>query len=148
MKRARRNFTAALLMILLLVACSDQDLVTLSKALNDSAKGISVFQTTVIQANTDKLLSDQTTKKLLEATVKVNEAGQQGVQMTRALSKLSPQDRSNVLQVLRPVIDQVNSILNTDIVTIPDPKTRDTIRAALFIVQTALNTANIALTAH
>src|ERR1043166_1552015 len=69
----KSQLAAALVPIIVLVilvsACTDQDLVTVSKALKDTAQRVAVLQNIVIAANSQHLLSNAVTRQLLEAAL-------------------------------------------------------------------------------
>lgn len=134
-----------LVLTLLLTSCTDPDLTKVAKALNDTAQGISVFQTTVIQANTQKLLSDGMTRTLLESALRVDNAGQRAVAITRGLNALAPADRTNLLAILVPVINALADTQTSITLGIKDAGTQTNIRASLLLIQTSLNTAQLVL---
>lgn len=142
--RNRSRTFAILLVLLLMAACKDEDLKTASNALNDAAHGVGVLQNTAIEANKQGLLSEASTRRILEAALKVNTAGKEAVSITRGINELAPQDRTNILAILRPVIDSLNQI-DLGGLGINDAKTQQNIRAAFAVISTALNTAQLAL---
>ncbi len=142
--RIKRRLTSAAFALLLLTACTDRDLETLSQALRDSAAAIGILQTAVIQANAQGLLSDDATRTILTAAVRVNEAGLQATAMTRQLNALGPTDRRNVLAVLQPVIGSIAGA----VAAVPlgvEPNVRQNIILSLQAIQAALNSAQLAL---
>lgn len=141
-----RLFAAVLILLVALSACSS-DLTTVAKALDDTSKAIGIFQTTIIQANTDKLLSDAETAKLMSVSVRVSMAGLQAVAITKQLSTLAPTDRANLLAILTPIIDALSDAQTLDVAGIANPATRQKVQAALLLIQTSLNTAQIVLAA-
>jgi len=141
----KRKLAAVLILALVFAACQDKDLETVANALNDTARGIGVFQSTVIDANAQGLLNDDTTRQLLQVSVRVNMAGQDAVAVTRDLVKLQPQDRTQLLNILKPLIDVLSQADSQLIGAIPDERARANVRSALLVVSTALNTAQLAL---
>jgi len=148
MKVKARCVEVLLIVTFLLTACTDQDLTTVAKALDDTSKGVAIFQTTVIQANGALLISDDTTRILLNAAVRVNAAGQQAVTVTRNLNALAPADRTNLLAILSPVIAALAETQTEITIGIHDPQTQTNIRAALLLIQTSLNTAQLVLSSR
>ena len=134
-----------LLLVLSLTACTDRDLQAVSSALSDTAKAVGVFQETVINANAQGLLSETGTRQLLQVSLRVNAAGQQAVTITRNLSKLAPENRSQLLQILKPVIDSVAEADAQLVRVIPEPRVRANIASALTLIQTTLNTIQLTL---
>ena len=146
--RLKIRLLPLLLLALLLASCTDPDLTTVAKALNDTAQGLSVFQATVIQANAEKLVSEPMTRTLLESALRVDNAGQRAVAITRGLNALAPQDRTNILAILNPVIGALADTQASITLGIADTGTQNSIRAALLLIQTSLNTAQLVLAAR
>ncbi len=147
MKNNRRSVIALVLVLILALSACSNDLTTVAKALDDTAKAISVFQATIIQANASGLLSDAQTTKLMAASVRVNTAGLQAVTITKNLSSLAPADRTNLLAILNPVITALSDAQTLDVAGIVDVNTRQKVQASLLLIQTALNAAQIVLAA-
>lgn len=143
--RKRKGMLLALMLLLVVSACTDQDLVTVSKALNDTAQGVSVLQTSVINANKTALLSDDATRTFLELSIKINQAGLTAVDLTREINKLAPADRSRLLVILNPIIDVVREARTQGLLGIKNEQTKANIDAALFTIATALNIAQLTL---
>lgn len=142
--RQIRTVIALIMVTLLLAACQDHDLQTLAKALDDSAHGVAVLQTVVIEANNQHLMSDDVTRSLLEFSVKVNLAGQNAVMITRNINSLDAADRQRLLNILAPVVDALRTgqVLTN---SITDVNARQRVVAALALVQVALNSAQLVL---
>lgn len=143
--KRRLPLAVLVLMMSLGAACTDEDLVTVSKALNDTAQGVSVLQTAVINAHKTQLLTDDQTRSFLELSIRINEAGLSAVQVTRNINALSTADRASVLKILNPVIDVVREARTQSILGIKNEQTKATIDAALLTISTALNVAQLAL---
>ena len=145
----KSQLAAALVPIIVLVilvsACTDQDLVTVSKALKDTAQSVAVLQNIVIAANSQHLLSNAVTRQLLEAAMSVNRAGRQAVEITRNLNRLTPGDRRDILSILQPIIIALADTQNSVVSTIPDMQTRTNIQTTLGLIQASVNSAQIAL---
>ena len=142
----RRNVAIVALLLVLLVACTDQQLVNLSRALSDTALAMGSLQTTVIESNKQGLLSDAETTSILLLCSKINAGGKQASALTRNLTKLTPADRGSVLIVLKPILDAVNESIASGLTGIQEP-TKSKIILGLQTIQTALNTANVILSA-
>lgn len=144
MKR-RRLISPLLLSIVLLTGCTDADLTTVAKALNDTAQSVGVLQTAVISANNDKLISDQVTRQILTEVVRVNQAGRQAVAITRGINALKPADRTTLLAILNPVIASLADTQSSIAVGITNSKTQMDVQAIIGLIQASLNTAQLAL---
>ncbi len=142
MKIKVRAFGALAVCLLLVTACADADLATVAQALNDAASGVGILQTAVLSAADQHLISVPVTRTFLTLATRINQAGKEAVAVTRQINALVPADRSNLLQILTPVIA---AVANAQTVLIDNPTAQQNIRAALLLIQTALNSAQIAL---
>lgn len=133
------------LALLLLTSCSDPDLVTVSKALRDTAQAVSVYQSVVIDASAHNLLSENTARALMQVSAVVNERGQEAVAFTRHLSKLAPADRTTLLGILTPIEDALGHAGTNLLLEIRDPATRQKVQAALLLIRSGLSAAQLAL---
>jgi len=143
-----KHLPAPLLLAVLLFSafqssCSDSDLNKVSKALVVTAEVIGQIQTDVIAANTQKLLSDDTTRSILETCNKISLAGKEATAITRNLSKLDISAKSQVLEILKPVLVVLNDAITKDIIAISDQSTRDKVQLSLMSIQSALNSIQI-----
>lgn len=150
MKRRIRYLStlSALCVLFMVAACTDRDLETVAKALRDTAQGVSVFQTSVIDANAKGFLSDDITRELLTIGISVNTAGHQAVEITRGINSLEPQHRTSLLLILEPLIRTLSNADSTLLMAITDEQARNTVRVALAVIQTTLSTAQLALAAR
>lgn len=147
-RRLHSRILPLLLVALLATACTDADLNTVAKALTGTAAAVSVFQSTVIQAGQSGLITEAVTRQLLEAAIQVDQAGQQAVAVTRGINALAPADRTNLLEILNPVIAALSNVQSTLLMNIQDTGTRQTIEAGIMLIQTSLNTAKLVLAAN
>lgn len=136
----RKSNWVVLAAMLVLVACTDQSLTRLAKALDDTAKGMGALQTTVVRAQAQGVISVDTTNSILEVCKKIDLAGKQADNITRGLAQLAPADRGNILAVLKPVIAAVDDSVSTGLTGIPEP-TKTKVLNILQTIQIALNTA-------
>lgn len=146
-RQTKTTISLLLLLLLSLTACTDADLQTVAVALNDTARAVSVFQQTVINANTQGLVSESNTRQLLEVSLRVNAAGQEAVSVTRNLSKLAPENRSQLLQILWPVIESLAQVDSQLVQLVPEARARASIASALTLIQTTLNSIQLTLAA-
>lgn len=147
MQMSQRSLCLILLLLLFTLLgarCSDPDLQTVAKALRDTSQAVSVFQITLIDANAKGLVSENTTRQLMLVSVKANTAGLDADNITRNLDKLEPADRGNLLNILKPVITELQSATSV-LATITNETARTNIAAALATIQTLLNTVQLTL---
>ena len=131
---------------LVLTGCSDSALQKVSKGLLDVSQGVATLQTTIIEANRQKLVSDNDTEVILRLSFRLNQADQQASEATRALTKLSATDRTKVLMILQPLLQEVNTAVQTGTLGITDANTKGKVQLVLQTIQTALNSLNLVLT--
>jgi hypothetical protein len=134
-----------LILLLAMTACADKDLEKVAKGLLALADGISITQTTVIEANNQGLIDEDTTRNILQVCVKITQAGQDASAVTRALSKLDDVSRTQVLEILKPVIMSVQDALDNGLLGIKNEQTKQKVRATLLTVQTTLNAIQLTL---
>jgi hypothetical protein len=144
MKRNGTLCYASLLPLLLVMACGDSDLQKVAKALTVTAKSISMAQTTVIEANKQKLISDDDTAAILKVCLEVNRAGKDATAITRGLAQLDQPSRSQLLTILIPVIRSIgDAVTRTSL--IKDAQTQTNIKGILLTVQTTLTSIQLIL---
>lgn len=133
----------ALPLLLFQSSCDDGDLEKISKALIVVANVQGEIQTAVITANSEKLISDDTTRSILEVCLKINTAGKEATEVTRTIAKMNATSKSQMLSILKPVISAIDNSIKTDLISISDQPTKDKIRLMLLSVQTTLNSVQI-----
>lgn len=151
MKRHWRNTAVLLAVMVLLAACNDNQLATVSNALYDTAHGIAVLQATVIDGNKQGLISESDTRKILTVVDQIDTAGKQSITLTRNIQKLNiqklnTQDKTSLLVLLQPILVAINDAVATDTVGIKDDKTKQAVQTVLVAIQTSLNVINSTLT--
>jgi len=147
MKRLR---ILPLILILFVSACTDRDLETVARYLLTASQALGTVQETVLLSNavTPKLISDDATSKILPVLIQINKSGLEADKITRSIEKLAPEDRTNLTQILDPVIVSIGNAVGTlDALGITDEKTREAVRASLLLIQTSLNSAKLVLAA-
>lgn len=139
-------FAMLLVVTLTLTACRDQNLQTLSKALDDTAHGVAVLQKAVIDGNAQHLITDDAARAIMEFSIKVNLAGVDAVAVTRNINSLDALDRQKLLAIVTPII-QTLATGQALTATIADPAVRQQVVGALAIIQLSLNSAKLVLAA-
>ena len=141
MRRSRVvRITPALVLLLLLAACNDTTLVTVSKALHDYSVALNGIQNTVIAANAQGLMTTEETAPIVQLLFKLNEAGKRASALTRNLSTLPPDKANQLSSILNPVLQEVQGALSSGLFGIKNAQTRDNILGALTTAQVALST--------
>lgn len=135
------------LVLLLLISCSDTDLQRVGKTLLVASKAIGEVQSTVTAANAQKLISDDSTRIILETCLKANLAGKQAVSITREISKLDTVSREQLIQILKPIVGALQNSITTDLIPIKDVDTRLKVQTGLALAQSSINTIIIILAA-
>jgi hypothetical protein len=144
--RSRRRFLPLIFITsLLFVGCSDPDLERVAKSLIAAKDAIGIAQTTVIQANAHGLMSNDSTRAVLELCVRASMAGKQATAVTKRISKLDPASQRQLIQILAPIVASFQSSVDSGLLGIKNDQTRIQVQVVLTAVQTALNTAWIIL---
>lgn len=125
-----------------LVGCTDANLKKIAQELDVTAKTVATLQTTVIDANTKKLISEADTRTILTLCIQVSQAGQQATAATRAINALGPADRTQLTAILAPVITSVGNVASQTI-AISNPQTAETVKTLVLTLQTTLNSINL-----
>jgi hypothetical protein len=136
-----RKCLPILALLILTTSCTDEQLVTVGKSLLAAAKSIEIVQTTVIQAEKQALVSEDTCRLVLEGCVKANEAGLQAVAITRTISKLDPESRKKMIPMVQAALSSIQSSLIIDLTSVKNEQTRLAITSGLTSAQTLLMTA-------
>lgn len=137
--------SASLLLVVLVVGCSDPDLKKVSVALTDVGYSIIALQTAVIEAEKAGLMTTENTRSVIQLCVKVRVAGEQAVNVTRNLSQLDAPSRTQILNILAPVIGAVGNLAQSGALGIKNPDTQQKVQAILSAIQVSLNTAQLVL---
>lgn len=135
------------LLLLLLVSCTDSDLQKVGKTLLVASKAIGEVQTSVITSNQQGLISDDTTRVILETCLRANMAGKQATAVTREISKLDTVSREQLIQILKPIVAALQTSITQDIIPIKDVDTRIKVQTGLALAQSSINTIIIILAA-
>lgn len=144
------RIVVAVILLLAMTACTDNDLARMSQALADTSTTMATLQSVVVSANktTPPLISDATTDRIMALAIQINKAGKEATTATTAIAKLSPDDKKKLNAILTPVIQAVgNSVNDPGILGIQDQKTRDTVMASLTLLQTTLASTQLILAA-
>lgn len=136
-----KRFIAIASLLVLMVACTDEDLATVSKSLLASAKSIGIVQTTVIQAEKQGTISEDSCRAILEGCVKANQAGLQAVEITRTISKLDPVSRQQMTPLVQAALSSIQANLMLDLASVKNEQTRVAITSGLTTAQTLLTMA-------
>lgn len=142
---ARIRAALVLLLIFCMAACNDATLTKVGKALDDTAIAVKQLQTAVIQANAQKLVSDQTTYQILLVCNKINVAGLEASKATRAYSQMPPGGKPTLTAIVNPLVAAVNDALQNGLLGITDQTTKNTVQGILTTIQAGLAAAQIAL---
>ncbi len=131
--------------LLLCLACTDADLGRVAKGLDALSISVGIFQTTVIEAEKDGFVPHQTAYALLSTALRVDQGGKEATLVVKQLQALSPTDRSNILNILAPVVREVGASIDSGLIPIADQNTRNRVRLTLLSIQSALNAVNLIL---
>lgn len=141
-----RRAITLLAIVLTFSACTDDQLTQVSKSLLAAAKSLSIVQTTVIKANEQGLISDETTSLILIGCIKANQAGQQASAITRQISKLDPASRQQMTPMVQAALSAISASLVIDLSGIKNQDTKNMVTSGLVAAQTSLNIVLMTLT--
>ena len=136
-----RKLIPVIAFLTLMIACTDEQLATVSKSLLASAKSIGIVQTTVIQAEKQGTISEDSCRAILEVCVKANQAGLQAVEITRTISKLDPVSRQQMTPLVQAALSSIQANLMLDLTSVKNEQTRAAITSGLTTAQTLLTVA-------
>lgn len=136
-----RKLIPVIAFLTLMIACTDEQLATVSKSLLASAKSIGIVQTTVIQAEKQGTISEDSCRAILEGCVKANQAGLQAVEITRTISKLDPVSRQQMTPLVQAALSSIQANLMLDLTSVKNEQTRAAITSGLTTAQTLLTVA-------
>lgn len=139
---AKQRLGVTITLLLVLTACTDDSLKKVAISINDVSIEVAGLQSVVIETSKAKLMSDQTAVSVMQVCLKVTEADKQASAVTRAYTKLAPQDRTKLIEILDPIIAVVkDSIASGVVIQIQDAGTKQKVVGALQIIQVGLTAA-------
>jgi hypothetical protein len=141
-----RFFALSLILLLLsLMACTDSQLQKVSKGMLVFSQSLNVLQTDVIAANKSQLIDDKTTGTILEVCMKADAAGKQVDGILRTLSKIDPNSRSQIVNLITPIVNSLDPSQLEFIAGIKDPATKQKVDAAFTALRTTIAGVQMAL---
>jgi hypothetical protein len=140
----KRNVTACCILLLML-ACAPADLQRVAQGLDALAVATGTAQTTIIQMEADKLIDVDTTRAILEAFLKVNQAQKQAIAITRNLTQLDGGTTKQLVQIMGPITASVNELVANGAAGIKNPDTKQKVLAVLVTVQSVISAINLSL---
>ncbi len=131
-----------LLLVVTAPSCGDDDLKRVGRTLNEAARSIQILQTTVIDARDADLINKNSADAVVTITVKVARAIGRANTLTRNFSRLDPEDRNGVLEILEPVLIALQAGAADEALTgITDDSLKASIKLAFAATITALQAA-------
>jgi hypothetical protein len=137
----------ALSAVLLLQACGDSDIQKIARSMLVVAHAVGDAQTLAIQANSQNLIDDQTTGKILSICAKIDIAGKQADAVLRSVTKLDPSSRSSLSSVAAAIGQAIDPSQLEMLANIKNPATRQNVEAALALIRSAVSAVEIVLAA-
>ena len=141
----KRYFAPVILLMLCMTACTDADLGKVAKGLTISAQAIGVVQTTVIEANTQGLLTDAETAPVLQVCMTANQAGKDAVAIIRPLTSLDLNSKQMIIKIIAPAVKSIQDMLDANLLFIKNETTKQKVRAGLLTTESALNGIQLVL---
>ena len=127
--------------------CPD-NLKTIANHLQIMAEANLLVQKTVIEANRNNVISDDVTRPIIDATMRIALAGLQASTLTRSYSKLNDNIRGDLFLILEPVLEVVENIIADETLSnIRDEDLRNEILLSILLIRTSLTTVQAILEA-
>jgi len=134
----RLRIAAALLLLVVLAACQDATLKKIAQAELDveqtQATAIKSLDT-LYSAGSITAADVQTVGGILK---QINVANGQAIAITKNLAQLDPASRSNLRDIIVPLLNAVNAGLTNGVINIKDPTARASISASLSAIAVSL----------
>lgn len=133
------------LIALSLVSCKDDQLKTVARTLKIVAESIGVVQTTIIEANKQKLVSDDDTLKFLTLCVTINKSGQEASALTRNLSSLGITDKVKIVKIFDELLTAISRAIDNDLTGIKNEVIKLKVKTSLETIQATIKTVQATL---
>lgn len=158
--RSSQRLIALALCLLVVQSCAargglpgnspDKDIEQIAETLDVTTQALSVFQKAVISSNQQapKLISDPTADTLVKFSLEMNKAAKEAITATRAVAKLSPEERRNIGKILTPISLAVDNTLKSPGLTgIQSEQLRLVLQTSLTSIQTTVASVQLVLAA-
>lgn len=119
-------------------ACTDASLKKIAQAELDIEQVQAAAISSLNTLHNSGSITDADVQTVGAILVKVNQADAQAIAITKNLAQLDPTSRSNLRDIVVPVLNAVNAGLNQGIVNIQDAKAKAVISASLSAIATSL----------
>ena len=131
-----------LLLTLTAPSCGDDDLKRVGRTLNQAVRDIQILQSEVIDARDADRINKDSADAVVLITVRVARAIGRANTLTRNFSRLDPEDRDGVLEILDPVLIALQAGAADEALTgITDQILKASIQLAFAATITAIETA-------
>ena len=138
----------ALTLCLFTVSCSDADLTKVSTALLDVSNGVAAVQATTEKALDQKLISPETAKSIILVTTRITAADVEATAVLKSITKMTPDARSKIVNILTPLITELDPKQLEFIAGIKNEKLKQEIEGGFATARVALGSIQIILAAH
>lgn len=133
-----------LLLVVTAPSCGNDDLKRVGRVLNEAVRSIQILQSTVIDAHDAGLMEKASADEVVSLTVRVAIAIGRANTLTRNFSRLEPDQRNNLLQILDPVLIALKEgVLDSELSGIADESLRASIKLGFESVITAIETVKL-----
>lgn len=129
-------------------ASPDRDIAQIVQTLDVTTQALTVFQKAVISSNqqTPKQISDPTADTLVKFSLEMNKATKEAITATRAVAKLSPEERRNIGNILVPIGTAVdNTLKSPGLASIQSEQLRLVLQTSLTSIQTTVASVQLVL---
>jgi hypothetical protein len=126
-------------LVLCMSACSDNDLLKVSKSMAIYATTLTEVQKNIIAAEKAKFISEENAGKALDICARANVAGQQVNSVLGAIQKLDPESRKKIMALLIPVSDSLDPTKIEFVLAIKDPALKQKIEGGFILLRTTIS---------
>ena len=136
--------TRSVLTIMLLTLCLTMSACTSpEKTLLVFGESVTQFQNNVILAQSQGMISEDNTRKVLDICDKANLAGAQVKQILDATGKLDPESKNRIIDIMAAVSNSLDPEKIDVILNIKDPATKQKISGSIVIVRSAISSVMV-----
>ena len=114
MKTKGIAFLPLLLMLFAAQGCDGNRLKDLASALQIIAESNLLIQTAVIEAEENWIIDTEDARPIIDITERIGLAGVQATRITRTMAELDEGSRSNLFEILEPIMEIVEAVLDEE----------------------------------
>lgn len=142
MKTQRTHAIALLLSLCILTSCKEDPVKVAAKTFKDVAHTLGVLQGAVIEANGKGFISETDTRSILQASIKINEAGLRGVSILKTINgTIGKPQQEQVIAVLDSVLREIAGLETS--LKIQDADTLKDVQHSFSLIKATVNSTKL-----